>query len=335
MDMNTPGPMLSTFSSIAAAGALLTLALFYRRRRAAAGKLPRDRSHVLTERFVRITDQLRDGQAAVQLAGVYSLGELADEWVENRQLCIDALCAYLRRPFRADASSETVGAETAEVRSDNEVCHVAIRLIAERLREDAAVSWQGADFDFNGVVFEGGDFSGAVFSGGTVNFSRAVFSGDTIRFNLVEFSGGIVRFDFARFSCGDVYFGGGVFSGAHVYFVDTEFTNCTIRLDYAEFSGGAVSFGKAKFSGSRVRFDGTDFTGGTVSFDQAVFSGAKVSFDQAIFAGGIVDFRGAKLSGATADFSDVADWSRPPMFEWDGTPPPGVHLPAASDAASA
>ena len=172
--MNTTGLLLPTFASLAAAGVLLALALVYRRRRAAGTIHPHDRSHVLAERFVKVTGQMRDGQAAVQLAGAYAMAELADEWVENRQLCIDALCAYLRGPLEPDPHGGATGAEQPESRGGGEVSNAVIRLIAERLREDAAVSWQGANLDFSGVIFDGGDFSGAVFSGGTVNFSSAV-----------------------------------------------------------------------------------------------------------------------------------------------------------------
>jgi hypothetical protein len=35
------------------------------------------------------------------------------------------------------------------------------------------VSWQGLNFDFTGVVFDGGDFRRAQFSGGEVDFGRA------------------------------------------------------------------------------------------------------------------------------------------------------------------
>ena len=50
------------------------------------------------------------------------------------------------------------------------------------------MSWQGCNFDFTGIVFDGGafsgtvDFRGAVFSGGTVDFGGASFSGGTVDF---------------------------------------------------------------------------------------------------------------------------------------------------------
>jgi pentapeptide repeat protein len=74
------------------------------------------------------------------------------------------------------------------------VRHTVIRVIAAHLREDAVVSWQGLNFDFTGVVFDGGDFHGAQFSGGTVSFRGAHFSGVVVDFSDAEFSGGTVDF---------------------------------------------------------------------------------------------------------------------------------------------
>jgi hypothetical protein len=58
-----------------------------------------------------------------------------------------------------------------------------IRVITSHLKEEAAVSWQGLNLDFTGVVFDGGDFSHARFSGGTVVFRNAEFSGGKVHFN--------------------------------------------------------------------------------------------------------------------------------------------------------
>lgn len=33
---------------------------------------------------------------------VYALARLADDWEEQRQVCIDVLCAYLRMPYQPD-----------------------------------------------------------------------------------------------------------------------------------------------------------------------------------------------------------------------------------------
>ena len=107
---------------------------------------------------------------------------LADDWPENRQTCVDVLCAYLRMPYEPDPGDEAPGPERLAFRASREVRHTAIRVITAHLRHGAAVSWQGLDFDFTGAIFDGGDFSGAVFSGGLADFRRARFSGGEISF---------------------------------------------------------------------------------------------------------------------------------------------------------
>jgi uncharacterized protein YjbI with pentapeptide repeats len=319
--------------------------------------LGEQRIRTLNERFATAAGQLGDDKpAAVRLAGVYAMAGLADDWPENRQTCVDVLCAY---PGEDAAPAE----KRLEFHGGREVRHTVIRVITAHLKDGAAVSWQGLDFDFTGVVFDGGDFIGAVFSGGTVrsgggvSFDYAVFSGGTVDFSGAGFPRGVVSFDHAKFSGGEVRFGdagfsGGVvsfghakFSGGEVSFGSfggTEFSDGTVNFSGAEFSGSMVDFDRARFSGSRVYFDDARFSGGRVYFGHAEFSGGEVSFGGlggAVFSGGTVNFSGARFSGGTinltdaefsggaVDFSRPGDWSAPPAFPWTGTPPPGVKLP--------
>ena len=104
-------------------------------------------------------------------------------------------------------------------------------------REDAAMSWQGLNFDFTGVVFDGGDFSDARFSGGIVDFSDARFSSGTVDFSLAQFSGGTVDFGDAKFSGGDVDFSDAKFSGGG-QLLQRPVLRRHGRLQRAEFSGG-------------------------------------------------------------------------------------------------
>jgi hypothetical protein len=172
-----------------------------------------------------------DKPLEVRLAGVYAMAGLADDWEENRQTCIDLLCATCachtsppaRRCHPIDAACLP--------RASREVRHTVIRVITAHLKDGAAVSWQGRDFDFTGVVFDGGDFSDAKFSGGTVYFSGAQFSGGVVDFSA-QFSGGTVSFD------------------------DAKFSGAAILFRFAKFSGGTVSFGSAVFSGGTVDFGG-------------------------------------------------------------------------------
>src|SRR5512142_2857262 len=127
---------------------------------------------------------------------------LADDWEANRQTCVDVLCAYLRMPYEPDPGEQALAPERLAFRASREVRHTVIRVIAAHLSKGAAVSWQGLNFDFTGVVFDGGSFGGAEFSGGTVDFRSARFSGGPVDFRSARFSGGPVDFRSARFSGG-------------------------------------------------------------------------------------------------------------------------------------
>src|ERR1019366_7553641 len=114
------------------------------------------------------------------------------------------------------------------------------RPIAAHLRGDAALSWQGLNFDFTGVVFDGGSFSDAKFSGGGVFFTDAEFSGSTVNFTGAKFSGSMVGFTGAKFTDG------------------------TVSFSDAKFSGGTVDFGGAADWSHSPKFDweGTPPLGG-------------------------------------------------------------------------
>jgi uncharacterized protein YjbI with pentapeptide repeats len=299
----------------------------------------------LNARFATAADKLGSEAPAVRLAGVYAMAGLADDWPENRQTCVDVLCAYLRLPYDPDPGEAAAPANQAAYRADREVRHTVIRVITAHLQDGAAVSWQGLNFDFTGVVFDGGDFTGARFSGGLVDFTGAEFSGGTVRFDRAVFSGGKVYFVNAEFSGGTVRFDRAVFSGGLVNF-NAIFSGGTVRFDSAEFSGGKVYFVNAEFSGGTVSFDyavfsggkvyfAAIFSGGLVNFDRAVFSGSEVDFLGAEFSGSEVDFRSAEFSGGLVDFSGADDYRIPPAFPWADTPPPGVKLFKKEDQSQA
>jgi uncharacterized protein YjbI with pentapeptide repeats len=307
---DTVGVAQLVFASVAGAGALVALVVAYRRQRVAE-----DRSTVFNERFATAATQLGDSQPAVRLAGAYAMAGLADDWVENRQTCVDVLCAYLRLPYDPDPGEHADSADRAAYRAYREVRHTIIRLIGNHLRPGAAESWQGYDLDFTGVVFDGGNFSGARFSGRTIRFNSASFVGGEVAFPRAVFSaevdfagavfsGGTVDFAGAVFSGGAVDFADAVFSGGTVHFADAVFSGGTVHFTFAAFSA-AVDFAGAVFSGGEVDFAFVTFSGsGMVRFN-AIFSGGEVDFDRAVFSGGAVDFGGAKFSGGAVDFGGV------------------------------
>jgi hypothetical protein len=254
--------------------------------------LDEQRTRTLNERFATAADRLGSNEPPVRLAAVYAMAGLADDWEQNRQTCIDVLCAYLRMPYEPDPGPNVAADERLAFQGSREVRHTVMRVITEHLRDRqgpderelpgvekaekqiAPESWQGLNFNFTGVVFDGGTFSDARFSSDPIS------------------------------------------RGGKVDFSDAEFRDDKVSFHKAKFSGGDVSFKRAKFSSGRVEFRYAKFSGGRVSFDRAEFSGGDVSFDRAEF------------SGCTVDFSSAADWSHPPRFDWEGAPPAGVKLPA-------
>jgi uncharacterized protein YjbI with pentapeptide repeats len=306
---DTVGVLQLVFATVAGAGALVALIVAYRRQKVAEADSVHDRTRVFNERFTTIAAQLGDAQPAVRLAGVHAMAGLADDWKQNRQTCVDVLCAYLRLPYDPDQGNDADRAERTAFRANREVRHTVIRLIGAHLRPGAAMSWQGLDFDFTGVVFDGGDFADARFSGGTVGFNGAEFADGLVSFGGAEFADGAVDFRDARFSGRAVHFGGARFSGSWVDFRGAVFSGGTVGFPAAEFSGGTVDFSRAKFSGGEVRFRGAEFSGSTVDFKDAGFSGGLVRFTLAGFSGSTVSFHAAGFSGGEVRF-DAARFSR-------------------------
>ncbi|MET7816244.1 pentapeptide repeat-containing protein [Streptomyces sp. NPDC005395] len=251
-----------SFGVVAGAGALVALVVAYRRQRVDEDGAMREATRLHTERFTTAVSQLGDDSAAVRLGGVHALAGLADDAPTRdlRQTCIDVLCAYLRMPYTAEAD---LPPDDAAARHSylalREVRHTVIRIIRDHLREEPPGnrSWGGHNFDFTGVVFDGGDLSGSRF-----------------------LSGGTVTFDRARFAAGTFDLGETRFLGGHMTFVNTE------------FAGAEVTFHAVRTFRGSILFRRVSFTGGVVTFRKAYFGyGCEVRFYPAEQAGGRVDFR--------------------------------------------
>src|SRR5262245_21419677 len=92
--------------------------------------LAEQRTRTLNERFATAAGQLgSDKPPAVRLAGVYAVAGLADDWPENRQTCVDVLCAYLRLPYEPDPGKGARVSKQLDFRANREVRHTVIRVI--------------------------------------------------------------------------------------------------------------------------------------------------------------------------------------------------------------
>ncbi|ONI77573.1 hypothetical protein BWI15_03440 [Kribbella sp. ALI-6-A] len=285
----------------AGVGASVALIIGYRRARVEEAGSHRDDRRLFSSRYQDAADLLGHDKAAVRLAGVYAMSRLADDWNEQRQQCIDVLCAYLRLPY--DPASGDGG--------EREVRLTVVRLIGAHLQPSATRPWHGHDLDFTGAVFDGGDFSGAVFSGG-VRFTGAVFVGRPVDFSGAEFADGTADFTGARFTEGSVNFGTARFTGSTVRFTEAQFAGGSLSFGRAQFAAGTVSFSgrpvvvdrsrDTTFSGSHVNFSRANFTGGRVDFKHTKFASGRLGFMGATFCGSTVDFTGAVFAGGTVSF---------------------------------
>jgi hypothetical protein len=227
-------------SVVAGVGGVVALVVAYRKQRIGEVAEARERVKVLNERFASACSQIGHEKPTVRLAGIYAMASLADEWLEQRQVCIDVLCAYLRIPYGPALDSPWYHDEESEVRLS------VTSVISDHLRPGAPVSWQGHEFNLVRAVLRSADFADIQVTGGRLFFS------------LTQFPGGWTSFDGMHVSGGEVWFGGAEFGGAKVSFDNAEFSGGRVQFDGAEFNGGEVSFRGAKFTGGEVDLSKVD-----------------------------------------------------------------------------
>lgn len=324
--VNVNDVIKTTVTVLTLMGAVLAGIYAYRKQLLAEGDAHRADASQLADRYTTAAEQLGHEQAAVRLAGVYALARLADDWEEQRQVCIDVLCAYLRMPYQPDPGDDGHKAGEREVRL------TIISVIRDHLRDpDAATAWCTCALDFTGATFDGGDFSkchflaevsfeAAIFSEGTVSFDAAKFGGSRVSFAGAKFGGGAVFFSDALFSGSSVVFSGALFSGGIVVFSGATFSAREVFFASVKFKGSEVFFTSATFSCYAVLFPRTTFSDGEVSFDETTFSGREVWFDDATFSGGEVSFDGATFNDGEVSF-DGATFSGT-VIDWGPLPPP-------------
>ncbi len=240
----------------------------------------RDVVRLFNERFAKAAEQLGSDKAAIRLSGVYAMAGLADDWTHGRQTCIEVLCAYLRLPY---TTPDGEGEEQDKARAERQVRYTVIRILRDRLRPDAKVSWQGHDLNFTGATFDGGDFSGAEFSAGDVTFRACRFVAGVVDFTRTRFTGARVSFLEATFSGSEVWFQGSEFDSGVVDFSLTKVLEGTLDFTDANLSGGELRWEHARIE-SLVAFRRTEFEGGKLNLEHATITGM-LDFDQAAVHG--------------------------------------------------
>lgn len=277
-------------------GAVLAGVYAYRKQRIAEGDAHRADATQFAERYSTAAGQLGHEGPAVRLAGVYAMARLADDWAEQRQVCVDVLCAYLRMPYEWKPESDQCR------KGEREVRQTIIQVIHDHLRESREESsWSTCALDFTRATFDGGDLSSCQFRG-SVSFADADFVGDLISFDGAGFLDGAVTFRGARFGAGAVTFNDAQFQGATVSFDEARFSSSAVSFRGALLGLGAITFHHASLSGGTLTWDEARFVGCTVGFHYAQFGNATVTFNRARLDDGSLAFRRARFNGSTLSF---------------------------------
>jgi hypothetical protein len=127
----------------------------------------------------------------VRLAGVYAMARLADDWEDQRQTCIDVLCAYLRMPTPVVEFNAGMVDDPADLR----VRECIWSVIRDRVGDGAQPSWRRCNFDFSDASIHHLTLIRVVFNG-FVTFENARLLGE-VRLDDVLFRVG-ASFDRCR-----------------------------------------------------------------------------------------------------------------------------------------
>lgn len=116
-------------------------------RETAAGVAKRAEADALAKRYQDAAAQLGHDKAAVRLAGAYAMARLADDWPDERQVCIDVLCSYLKMPAIEPSTTAKDALGEAQVRRS--ITEVFIKHWTAPTEKQA--DWSSNDFDFRGA----------------------------------------------------------------------------------------------------------------------------------------------------------------------------------------
>ncbi|MFD5824173.1 hypothetical protein [Lentzea sp. NPDC060358] len=166
----------------------------------------------LGKRYQDAANQLGHEKAVVRMAGVIAMAQLADDWPQQRQMCVDVLCGYLRM-----SRSAIVGNDAPE-HAEREVRATVLRLIAARTSryrpsdESVVPSWSQCEFDLSGAVIYDLDWTGLTFErrvhltgatfGGKCRIANSRFEYFGVLLDEVELEGSLEMYGIEARECG-------------------------------------------------------------------------------------------------------------------------------------
>ena len=303
--LNSGGAAALRQAILLATGGLIGLiALGETRRKNDNDKLKNDREHLRQvradrrERYTKAVEQLGDEKAPIRMGGVYTLGGLVDEWLEDEsiekyedrlkegQVIINNLCAYIRSPFTLTShynelsnptpkgiykdKKEKFYADKATLDSETDVRLGIIKEIHDRIQgpdKNTPGAWSDFEYDFSGsTFFYPIDLTNSYYAK-PINFTGSTYEG------------------WAYFT-GSTYEGGAYFSRS-------------TYKDVADFTGSTYQGG--------ADFRGSTYQGGAY-FSRSTYQGG-ANFTDSTYQGGANFSRSTYQSWANFTDSTYQSWA--------------------------
>lgn len=275
-----------------------------------------DAERELRTRFVNAVGLLSDpDRPTTRQAGVYALAALADDWsafgrLDERQVCIDVLCGYLRSKWKRNSPNAD---------AERSIRSAGFDVIGTHLRPEIdAPDWRGSRFNLRGALVDfDANLSGIDTENTIIDLTAARLAGGDLNFNRSRFVSGSLTFQESTLSGGRVMLTGSVFGGDVVSFAGATLAGSELFFRRSTFVDGAVDFTSLKLSDGSIRFMGAKFDGGTVDLSDTTLSGGSIDFRLANLSAGTIDFSGSRFSGGRVDFRRTR--LRGSEFDFDGS----------------
>lgn len=153
----------STVTIAAFLAGVFAIVYSYRKQKVEEAASAREDERLFVQRYQEASMLLGNEEPAVRLAGVYALVSLADDWVEQRQQCVDVLCSYLRL-----VDGKYVGKQEEVIQSaiiDQIEVHASIYSSPE-------ISWSSLRIDLSDTSLDGISWGPCAFSNLILDNSR-------------------------------------------------------------------------------------------------------------------------------------------------------------------
>jgi hypothetical protein len=264
-------------------GGAVALVVAYRKQKLGERNEEREDIRLFTERFEKASEQLSSEASMIRYAGVYAMASLADDWREERQTCIDVLCAYIRRPYTSPSQVAKEGSPAAKeigdavrklpeneynaVHEEYEVRQAIFRVIRRQLKKNpiAGETWHGCEFDFTGATIDGVNLSGTQLDRTTINFDKVTFINNDVIFNHAEFRDCIITFSDSWFKSVNVKFHRAFFDNARVAFSSCYVDTSPFDFRYSQVKAGSrIDLYDLNVDGTAFQFKSVRFISGIV-----------------------------------------------------------------------